>query len=308
MIHGIRHFALGVPDLQAGADFYTTFGLNAQAASGRELRFRCDGRAHDEVVLIETGKNRKFNHIAFGADAKGIDQISNTLRARGIELAKPPSPDAPGGLWFHDPDGALVNVHEAARATQNAEKTPTVNYPGVTARVGQRGCPPFSLTARPRRLGHIILFTPDVARKAQFYCDVLGMRVSDTIVDNFAAFLRVGGDSDHHVLAFLNSPGPGFHHASFEVSSIDEAEVGAKKLFDKSFRHAWGPGRHGVGSNYFHYFRDPWNGMAEYFFDMDYIPRAADWQPADWTKKDGMFLWSADGPPPSDFGRNYELD
>jgi hypothetical protein len=84
--------------------------------------------------------------------------------------------------------------------------------------------------------------------------------------------------------------------------------VAATRLFSKGYKHAWGPGRHGVGSNYFHYFRDPWDGMAEYFHDIDYIPEKAAWEPQDWTKKSGMFLWSADGPPPPDFGRNYELD
>jgi catechol 2,3-dioxygenase-like lactoylglutathione lyase family enzyme len=296
-----------VPNLKAGADFYTTFGLNQRAGSGRELFFRCDGRPHDEVVLVETGKPRSVHHVSFAADARGLDQISNNLRERGVALEKRP-PDGPEGLWFRDPDGVLVNVQIGVRAQQRAEPAPVVNYPGVTARIDRRGCPPFDLVARPRRLGHMILFTPDVARKRQFYCDVLGMRLSDTIVDNYAAFLRTAGDSDHHVLAFLNSPASGFHHASFEVASIDEAEAGARNLRGKNYLHAWGPGRHGVGSNYFHYFRDPWNGMAEYFFDMDHISDASAWTPVDWTKKDGMFLWSADGPPPPDFGRNYEID
>ena len=308
MIHSLRHFALGVPDLKAGADFYTTFGLNQHEERGAELRFRCDGRGHDEIVLYETGQGRKFHHISFGADARGLDQISNALRERAIATEKPPSPTAEDGLWFRDPDGALVNVHVAEKWSAPKQAGPVVNYPGAITRVDARGCPPFNLVARPRRLGHIIMFTPDVARKRQFYCDVLGMRLSDTIVDNYAAFLRVSGGSDHHVLAFLNSPAPGFHHASFEVGSIDEAEAGAKLLRGKDFKHAWGPGRHGVGSNYFHYFRDPWNGMAEYFFDMDFVSKDAEWTPADWTKKDGMFLWSADGPPPPDFGRNYEIE
>ena len=83
--------------------------------------------------------------------------------------------------------------------------------------------------------------------------------------------------------------------------------MAAVRLYSKGYKHAWGPGRHGVGSNYFHYFRDPWNGMCEYFHDMDFIPASQAWEAQDWTKKDGMFLWSADGPPPPDFGRNYEL-
>ena len=308
MIHSLRHFALGVPDLQAGSDFYTTFGLNQRASSGRELFFRCDGREHDEIVLRETGQNRKFQHISFGADRKGFDQIANALRERGGSTEKPPSSDAPDGLWFRDPDGNLVNVHIATKASARAETAPIVNYPGAFTRVSKRGCPSPSIAARPRRLGHMILFTPNVPRQMQFYCDVLGMKVSDTLVEEYGAFLRVAGDSDHHVLGLLNSQAPGFHHASFEVGNIDEAELGALRLKGKGFRHAWGPGRHAIGSNYFHYFRDPWNGMAEYFYDIDFVSKDLEWAPKEWTKKDGMFLWSADGPPPPDFGRNYELE
>lgn len=306
MIHSLRHFALGVPDLKVGSDFYTTFGLDQREAGGDELFFRCEGRDHDEVVLIETGENRKFNHIAFGADAAGLDRIVQTLTDRGIDRVAPPKADGPDGVWFRDPDGNLVNVQLADQHPKTKSEPPLVNHPGSTTRINQRGCPLPTLAARPRRMGHLILFTPDVTRQLQFYSEVLGMKVSDTIVDEYGAFLRVAGDSDHHVLGLLHSTAPGFHHASFEVASLDEAALGAGRIRGKGFNHAWGPGRHAIGSNYFHYFRDPWNGMAEYFCDMDHIARDMDWMPADWTKKDGMFLWSADGPPPPDFGKNYE--
>lgn len=308
MIHSLRHFALGVPDLAPGADFYTTFGMNQAEPAGDRLAFRCDSRGHDEVVLVETGQSRKFHHLSFGADANGLARIAATLKDRGIETLAAPYAGAPDGLWFKDTDGNLVNVHETVRATSEGEAAPDINRPGTVARVGRRGCPKPDMVARPRRLGHMILFTPDVLRQAAFYTSVLGMRISDTLVDGYGAFLRTGNDSDHHVLGLLNSPAPGFHHASFEMGSIDEAELGAMRLFGKGHRHAWGPGRHAIGSNYFHYFRDPWNGMAEYFFDIDHIPGSMAWEPVDWTKKDGMFLWSADGPPPPDFGRNYEIE
>lgn len=308
MIHSLRHFALTVPDLTAGADFYQAFGLNmAERAPGIALGFRSDGRDHDEVLIVETGRDRKFHHLSFGTDAVGLAGIEQRLKHAGIERLAPPAPDAPDGLWFHDVDGNLVNVTVAQKQVQAAEPIPRVNRPGVVARSGERGCPTRDAPARPRRLGHMILFTPDVTRMQRFYCQMLGMKVSDTIVDEYAAFLRLPGDSDHHVLGLLKERGPGFHHASFEMGSIDEAELGAQRLFGKGFRHAWGPGRHGVGSNYFHYFRDPWNGMCEYYFDIDFVPGDFEWPTTDWTKKDGMFLWSADGPPPPDFGRNYEL-
>lgn len=305
MVLSLQHFALGVPDLKAGADFYTTFGLNMSEGPDR-LAFRCDSRDHDEVVLIETGKDREFQYIAFGADELGLGRVSKALQERGIVQLDPPFPDAPDGLWFRDPDGNFVNVHLADGAGAAAEPVPVINRPGVMERVNTRGCPPFDIPARPRKLGHMILFTTDVPRQSQFYVDVLGMHVTDRIADGYAAFMRTAGDSDHHVLGLLQSTAPGFHHASFEMGSIDETEVAATRLFGNGHKHAWGPGRHGVGSNYFHYFRDPWNGMAEYYFDIDYITQDAEWIAQEWTKKDGMFLWSADGPPPKDFGQNYE--
>lgn len=305
MILSLMHFALGVPNLKAGEEFYSAFGLNMSEGQD-SLRFRCDNRAHDEVVLIETGKDRQFQYISFGADAAGIERITRILQERGIEQLDSPFPDGPPGIWFRDPDNNLVNIQPAERTPVIAELEPELNRPGFNARKNKRGCPTPALAARPRKLGHMILFTPDVARQQRFYMDVLGMQLSDTIVEEFGAFMRVPGGSDHHVLGLLKSPAPGFHHASFEMASIDEAELGAMRLFSKGHRHAWGPGRHAIGSNYFHYFRDPWNGMAEYYFDIDYIDQDNEWQSVDWTKKDGMFLWAADGPPPEDFGTNYE--
>lgn len=307
MVQSLQHFALGVPDLKVGADFYSTFGLNMREGDS-DLGFRCDGREHDEVILIEGGDSRKFHHLSFGTDDAGLAMLERSLKENNIERLPPPYKGAPEGVWFRDPDGNLVNVHRVDPAQQAREAAPAVNRPGDVTRVNARGCPPFDMAARPRRLGHMILFTPDVPRQMKFYTEALGMRLSDRIADNYAAFLRTAGDSDHHVLGLINSPAPGFHHASFEMASIDETEVAAKQLYGKGYKHAWGPGRHGVGSNYFHYFRDPWNGMAEYFFDIDYITADCDWEAKEWTKPQGMFLWSADGPPPPDFGRNYEAD
>ncbi|HET6158045.1 MAG TPA: VOC family protein [Dongiaceae bacterium] len=119
--------------------------------------------------------------------------------------------------------------------------------------------------------------------------------------------MRGAGDSDHHVLALARSERPGFHHASFEVGSIDEIVSGAERLVGAGYRAAWGLGRHVVGSNFFYYIRDPWNGLAEYFLDIDFVPGDAEWQVRDWDPQDGFFLWSTGGPPPPDFVQNFEL-
>ncbi len=307
MVQSLQHLALSVPDLKEGAEFYTTFGMNMREGDDL-LAFRCDNRDHDEIVLVESGKSRKFHHIAFATDEAGLQTITSNLKARDIALLDPPYKEAGDGIWFRDPEGNLVNIHVASIKPRPKEEEPAVNRPGVVNRLNAHGCPPFDINPRPRRFGHMILFTPDVQAQTKFYTEALGMKLSARIVGDYAAFLRCAGDSDHHVLGFLNSSAPGFHHASFEMGSIDETEVAAKRLLGGGFKHAWGPGRHGVGSNYFHYFRDPWNGMAEYFFDIDYVAGDYNWEVDDFTKQDGMFLWAADGPPPKDFGTNYEAE
>ena len=78
--------------------------------------------------------------------------------------------------------------------------------------------------------------------------------------------------SDHHMIAFVKSDGPGLHHLSWDVGSINDIGVGASHMAEKGFAYGWGLGRHVLGSNYFHYVRDPWGSYAEYSCDIDYIP------------------------------------
>ena len=64
-------------------------------------------------------------------------------------------------------------------------------------------------------------------------------------------------------------------------------------------------GRHVLGSNYFHYIRDPWGSYAEYSCDIDYIPVTQDWQAADQPAEDSFYLWGPN--PPEDFAKNFEV-
>ena len=133
---------------------------------------------------------------------------------------------------------------------------------------------------------------------------VVGMRLSDRS-PGIISFLRSGeGGSDHHVLGFIKDDRPGYHHASFEVGNLDELGMGACRLLDKGYRNGWGFGRHVIGSNFFHYIRDPWGSLVEYFCDIDYIPDGADWKPKDYPAEDSLYAWGPDVP--ADFGRNFE--
>ena len=78
------------------------------------------------------------------------------------------------------------------------------------------------------------------------------------------------------------------------------------RMADKGYTKGWGFGRHVLGSNFFHYLRDPWNSMAEYFCDIDQIPADGSWQAGTHGPEDSLYLW---GPAvPEDFPRNFEAE
>jgi hypothetical protein len=96
-------------------------------------------------------------------------------------------------------------------------------------------------------------FGADVLRSVRFQG---GAWASSDRSGDVIAFLHGAHASDHHMLAFAKSDGPG-HHSSWDVASIDEVGLGMQQMADRGHVHGWGVGRHVIGSNYFRYVRDP---------------------------------------------------
>ena len=299
-VNGLLSYALTVPEAEEGRRFYTTFGMVARE-SGEAIGFRCPGLDRDQVQLVE-GKRKRLNHIAFASDEAGLNDVRRRMAAHGAAETAESHPEFGGGLWLRDPDGNAVNVRIAA--AQQARTAPEIvlNTPGRYQRIGALGCP-AKASVEPYRLGHVMLHTPRLEEMIRFYSDVLGLRLSDRC-GSINAFMHSPLGGDHHIVGFANDERPGFHHASFEVASIDAIGMGAKTVLEAGYRDGWGLGRHVIGSNFFHYLRDPWNSLAEYFCDMDQIPADGSWSARDYPPEDAHYRW---GPrPPSDFGANFE--
>lgn len=303
-IHSLRHYALEIPDLEEGKKFYTEFGLQAREENGR-VYLRCDGRDYDQVILC-SGSKKALNHVAFGADADEIESIKERIGQSKGSLADAPDGFPSDGLWLRDPCNALFHVQVVAKnAPVSTEPIFKINSPGHSPRQDKRAmlprktCPPI----RPRKLGHVLLFTPDVLERREFFADVFGFRITDYSED-ILAFMHLPGGSDHHVIAFAKAETPGFHHGSFQVGNPDEVGQGGDHMEEIGYNNGWGFGRHTVGSNFFWYVRDPWNSYAEYYSDIDYISDSDLWEVANYSPKDGFYNWGP--PPPEDFVKNYE--
>lgn len=308
-VTNLQHVGLEVPDVETGLAFYRDAGLEGSARDGMGI-VRCAGRDQDQLRLIE-GRRKRLHHVSFGSTDEGLAAIRKRLEASGNKLLYAPNESPDSGIWMRDPDGIFVNV-KVAEATLSyggpnalgAQPEWPTNTPGHFERRGVRAATARDVTIQPRRMGHILQFTPDVNRKIDFYTRVLGMRVADWVGD-MIAFMYLEGGSDHHVVALAKSDGPGLHHASFEMANVDHIGLNAARMMGKGYKSCWGFGRHVIGSNFFHYMRDPWDGLIEFFSDIDYIPEDCDWKAGEWDAEDSLVLW---GPQvPDDFVTNYEL-
>jgi catechol 2,3-dioxygenase-like lactoylglutathione lyase family enzyme len=298
-VQGLLHYALEVPDPAIGRGFYQDFGL--EDCSDRITRLRPFGLKR-EVVQLYPGPRKRLHHFAFSAPGEHLQAVRDSLARNKVAEIDAPRGAPDGGVWLRDPGGYAINVRPEAMEVPPPDAAIPWNSPGRPQRVNQRGCPEEDYAAKPRRLGHILLFTVSLDRDIDFYTRVLGMKLTDR-AENDIAFLRCS--TDHHNLAIVTSPGPGFHHASYEVGSVDEVAMGAQRMLARGWKPASGLGRHVIGSNFFYYIYDPWDSMVEYYVDMDHVSPELPWEPRNFPAGEGIRRWGQLDP--EEFAQNHEL-
>ncbi len=296
---------LEVPSLDDGIKFYTDAGFSVES-DGAVAHVRCQGQTRDSIMLIGGAAKKRLHHISLRADQ--LEDIAARTPPAGGQVVEAPSGFEGGGLWVRDPHGMLIHLVDQPKDDELAPAPLfEINAPGRLVRTRRSAVLPV-LTyppAKPLKLGHILVFTPDVLGSVAFMVDALGMGLADRAQD-IVAFCCARKDSDHHVVAFAKSPDIGFHHTSFMVADPDEVGRGGRALLAKTGRGDWGFGRHTIGSNFFHYIQDPWGSWFEYYSDMDHIDDYELWTPTIYGMEDAMASW---GPPvPDDFVHNYEAE
>ncbi|MGC2652181.1 MAG: VOC family protein [Mycobacterium sp.] len=284
-LHRLSSVTIGVPNDVETASYYSAFGLVAEADGWFSTR---DGGRQLRIVRTPT---RRLVEVRVGADdADDIAHVAANLNRLGI------------GVTHDDSSVTAVEKATGVRATVeisvrlNQPVTPAIRYNGP-GRLERHGCraPGVLRTERvfPRKLGHVVIGTTDLAVTQSFFTDGLGFKVSDLIKDA-GAFLRCS--TDHHNVLVLTAPVSFLHHTSWQVDDIDDVGRGATTMLaDHPERHVWGLGRHHAGSNFFWYLKDPAGNFSEYYSDMDCIANDQLWTPETLEGARGLFSW---GPPP----------
>jgi len=296
-VHSVDHFGLMVPDLKDAEHFYSASGIEPVGV-GNHLELRTTSSDHTWGKITE-GQRKRISYLSFGAYAEDIPRFREHLKKLNVEMIAPPAGVDSDEIWFLDHDGRPVEIKAAAKVSSDGKQPVHIDAEGPR---GVALTPPAKV--KPLRLAHLILFTADIDRAIDFYTRVLGLRLTDRCGQTICFLHGVHG-SDHHIIGFGHSDGPGLHHTSWEVDGVDAIGLGAKQMMAKGYCEGWGLGRHGAGSNYFHYVRDPWKSLLELTCYADYIPKGSDWPACDLDLAKAVMQW---GPaPPPDFIRNYEL-
>jgi catechol 2,3-dioxygenase-like lactoylglutathione lyase family enzyme len=302
-VHSLNRFVFSVPRLEDAERFYGAFGLRV-TRSADALHLHTFGQTHCWAHIFQTsGTTKRFEYLSFGCFPDEEAAFAEHVRAAHLQAsgAHRLATDT-GGVWFMHPDGFPIQVIAASKNIPDHTLSPSI-YPPAPARTVAPNRSRVE-TVRPRRLSHVLLFSPDVLRAVRFFESVLGLKLSDHSGDGIA-FMHGAHGSDHHLVAIAKSHAAGLHHCSWEVGSLDEVGIGIDQMRTAGYGEGWGVGRHVLGSNYFYYARDPWGSYCEYSYDIDYIPEGHRWPAADHPASDSFYLW---GPPvPGDFVKNYEV-
>jgi hypothetical protein len=267
-LHRLLGFRAAVADPTALAGYYAELGLTGDAVSGYT---GSDGGA---VVHIDEAPFRRLVSVDIGChDERDLDAVEERLEARGAA----PSRDSES-ISVLD---AASRVHITVRiAEPEAVGAPaaliTPNTLGAAARVNERSPAVFGAPRPPRRLGHLVIGTPDLRATRDLLVDGIGCKVSDE-VDGIIHFLRCS--TDHHNIGLVHSAVPILQHYSWECDDIDHVGHTATALYRADTgRHAWGLGRHFAGSNFYWYLRDPAGAFLELYSDFDRIDDDAAWE------------------------------
>jgi catechol 2,3-dioxygenase-like lactoylglutathione lyase family enzyme len=176
----------------------------------KALALRLDEKCH-RLLLVEAGIE---GNAFFGfemQDAYALAEAKRELEAHGVAVQEATPAELAlrqvgGMLHFREPAGYRL---ELFHSLQNDPEPFVPSRPMKGFRTGDLG------------FGHAVLVVPDLDKSRDFYCDVLGFRVSDYLLEpNRRVFMHTNGR--HHSIALSERRGFGIAHLMFEVKEFDD--------------------------------------------------------------------------------------
>ncbi len=246
-VRKIAHATYEMPDLEPQIDYYTNVLGLTLIEREKDAAYLASTVDHHSVVLRK-GDEIKCVNLGFqiGPD-DDLDAFERQTQAQGVktERKRDAEPTISDMVTFADPKGTIMEVFRRPEPLRQK-----FQLKGIV----------------PHKLGHVAFHVTDVKNITQFYCDVLGFRVSDWMGDHFS-FLRCG--PDHHTINLIETGKNKHFHTAFELRDWAHMQQACDYLSIHGYRMLWGPGRHGIGHNLFSYHRSPTGLITELFAELD---------------------------------------
>ena len=246
-VRKIAHASYEMPDIEKQLEYYTDILGLALVERGKDAAYLASTVDHHSVVLRK-GDQARCVRIGFqiGPD-DDLGDFDKQVQGKGLKTQrkKDPEPTIGEAVTFEDPKGTVMEVFKRGEFA------------------GQRF---QSKGVVPHKLGHVAFHVTEVKKVTDFYCDVLGFRVSDWMGD-FFSFLRCG--PDHHTINLMETGANRHFHTAFELRDWGHLQTACDYLSLNGYKLLWGPGRHGIGHNLFAYHQSPSGLITELFAELD---------------------------------------
>ena len=246
-VRKIAHCSYETPDLAQQTEYYTEILGLTLTGKEKDTVFLANTVDHHSVVLRK-GDAARCVRIGFEIGPEDdLAAFEKQTAAHGLKTSrkKDPEPTISDVISFEDPKGTIMEVFRRPEM----QKT-KFSGKGIL----------------PHKLGHVAFHVTDVKKVTQFYCDVLGFRVSDWMGD-FFSFLRCS--PDHHTINLIETGSDRHFHTAFELRDWSHLQTACDFLSIHGYKMLWGPGRHGIGHNLFAYHRSPNGLITEVFAELD---------------------------------------
>ena len=271
----LTHLIFQRPDLALAQQFLIDFGLRSLEQNENGLFFRTT-ESGSYCYHVKFGSEAKF--LGFGLEVDSLDDLEKLSQLKGASQVQQLSTPGGGyGVDLRDPSSFLVQAVCQQTPEPKLDHRPALdlNIDLQQIRINQ----PQRLPVHPPeilKLGHVVLELADFKETIQWYMQHFAFIPSDVQVlpdgSPAVAFMRLNlGDTpaDHHTLALAQGVMPTYSHSAYELVDTDAIGIGQHLLREKGWQHAWGIGRHILGSQIFDYWNDPWHSKHEHYCDGD---------------------------------------